>query len=129
VSYRIGDVAKACGMTVTTLRSWERRYGFPRPQRDDRGNRFYSITDIVSIRKALIDSKGKALLDIIGEIDEQTKRSTKTICDRYATLTQRLLACLRDGPDAWLRDSARQEREACLEEARKLAVERSQLRQ
>ena len=29
----IGAVAKATGIRVETLRTWERRYGFPRPER------------------------------------------------------------------------------------------------
>lgn len=31
MSYLIGDVAKATGMTPDLIRKWERRHGWPRP--------------------------------------------------------------------------------------------------
>lgn len=37
----IGAVAKATGVPVETLRTWERRYGFPPSVRDDKGHRRY----------------------------------------------------------------------------------------
>jgi len=37
----IGAVAKAVGLSEGTLRNWERRYGYPKPQRTDGGHRVY----------------------------------------------------------------------------------------
>lgn len=42
----IGALSKATGIPVETLRTWERRYGFPNPDRNDVGHRVYS-PDIV----------------------------------------------------------------------------------
>jgi methanogenic corrinoid protein MtbC1 len=40
----IGSLAKASGVTVETLRNWERRYGFPEPVRLSSGHRRYPWT-------------------------------------------------------------------------------------
>ena len=39
--YSIGVVERDTGIGRDTLRIWERRYGFPRPVRNDRGERAY----------------------------------------------------------------------------------------
>ena len=43
----IGSVARATGISANTLRTWERRYGFPVPERTDSGQRVYR-SDIVA---------------------------------------------------------------------------------
>lgn len=43
----IGALSKATGIPVETLRTWERRYGFPDPERNDAGHRIYQ-SDVVS---------------------------------------------------------------------------------
>lgn len=48
--YNMLAVEKATGLSPRTLRSWERRYGVPVPQRDPRGRRLYSERDVVLIR-------------------------------------------------------------------------------
>ncbi len=42
----IGNLSKATGVPVDTLRTWERRYGFPVAQKADSGHRSYTISDI-----------------------------------------------------------------------------------
>ncbi|MBI5537372.1 MAG: MerR family transcriptional regulator [Deltaproteobacteria bacterium] len=44
--YSIQLVSRSTGVTADTLRMWERRYGFPDPKRDLRGNRLYTEDDI-----------------------------------------------------------------------------------
>ena len=44
------------GVTPNTLRSWERRYGFPRPERSPGGHRLYAITEIESLRVTLSET-------------------------------------------------------------------------
>jgi methanogenic corrinoid protein MtbC1 len=48
--YNIQAVSAATGVPAITLRSWERRYGVPRPQRDAKGYRLYSPRDIATVR-------------------------------------------------------------------------------
>jgi len=64
----IGAVSQATGIPVETLRTWERRYGFPSPDRSDGGHRQYN-TSIVEhlnlISKAL--EQGHRPGQVVGE--------------------------------------------------------------
>lgn len=48
--YSIKAVAQATGLTVETLRAWERRYGVVAPQRDSTGRRVYGPEDVLRLR-------------------------------------------------------------------------------
>jgi DNA-binding transcriptional MerR regulator/methylmalonyl-CoA mutase cobalamin-binding subunit len=56
-SVNIAAVERDTGLSKDTLRVWERRYGFPAPQRDASGQRLYTREDITKLRLA------KRLLD------------------------------------------------------------------
>ncbi|MCA9729465.1 MAG: MerR family transcriptional regulator, partial [Candidatus Eisenbacteria bacterium] len=52
----IGAVSRATGIPANTLRTWERRYGFPKPLRTDGGQRSYSagvVAHLSEIARAL----------------------------------------------------------------------------
>jgi DNA-binding transcriptional MerR regulator len=49
----IGDVASQTGVRVATLREWERRHGFPIPERLPSGHRRYSPADVDQVREVL----------------------------------------------------------------------------
>ncbi|HEY0937894.1 MAG TPA: MerR family transcriptional regulator, partial [Trebonia sp.] len=49
----IGELAARTGVPAPTLRSWENRYGFPRPQRMAAGHRRYHERDITLIEEVL----------------------------------------------------------------------------
>ena len=44
-------VAQATGLTVETLRAWERRYGVVVPNRDEGGRRVYRAEDVLRLRR------------------------------------------------------------------------------
>lgn len=46
----IGALSNATGVSVDTLRTWERRYGFPEPLRRNSGHRRYSLADVDRLR-------------------------------------------------------------------------------
>jgi DNA-binding transcriptional MerR regulator/methylmalonyl-CoA mutase cobalamin-binding subunit len=48
--FSIKAVAQATGLTVETLRAWERRYDVVRPGRDGSGRRTYSASDVARLR-------------------------------------------------------------------------------
>jgi len=48
--YSIKAVSQATGLTVETLRAWERRYRAVVPRRDDRGRRVYGPDDVLRLR-------------------------------------------------------------------------------
>lgn len=49
--YSIKAVSRATGLTVETLRAWERRYGVVVPQRDEMGRRVYRADDVLRLRR------------------------------------------------------------------------------
>jgi methanogenic corrinoid protein MtbC1 len=53
----IAAVERETGLSKDTLRVWERRYDFPRPQRDDQGDRLYPQDQVARLRtvKRLMD--------------------------------------------------------------------------
>lgn len=63
----IGALSKASGVPVATLRTWERRYGFPVPVRLPSGHRRYNVETIEHvqlIRRAL--EAGHRASDVVG---------------------------------------------------------------
>jgi MerR family transcriptional regulator, light-induced transcriptional regulator len=49
----IGELAERTGVAAATLRSWEGRYGFPRPQRMVTGHRRYAQRDVGLVEEVL----------------------------------------------------------------------------
>ena len=49
--YSIRAVSQATGLTVETLRAWERRYGIIEPKRDPSGHRIYTACDVSRLRR------------------------------------------------------------------------------
>ncbi|QIX98271.1 MerR family transcriptional regulator [Cedecea sp. FDAARGOS_727] len=89
--YSIGEFARLCGITATTLRAWQRRYGLLKPQRTDGGHRQYSDDDIQQaltildwVRKGVPVSKVKPLLA------RPKSRSTNNWLTLQNTMLQRL---------------------------------------
>ncbi|MBL8307911.1 MAG: MerR family transcriptional regulator [Rubrivivax sp.] len=54
----IAAVERDTGLSKDTLRVWERRYGFPQPQRDGIGERAYTLDEVDKLRivKRLLDA-------------------------------------------------------------------------
>lgn len=48
--FNIGHVVEQTGVPADTLRAWERRYGFPVPQRTQGGHRLYTLGDVEGVR-------------------------------------------------------------------------------
>ncbi len=53
---RTNAAAVMLGVSPNTLRSWERRYGFPRPRRTPGGHRLYALNEIESLRATLAET-------------------------------------------------------------------------
>jgi MerR family transcriptional regulator, light-induced transcriptional regulator len=53
----ISSVERETGLSKDVLRMWERRYGFPKPARDDNGERQYTVAEVTKLRaiKRLMD--------------------------------------------------------------------------
>ena len=46
----MGEIASRTGVTEQTLRMWERRHGFPRPDRGPGGHRRYTEEQLEQVR-------------------------------------------------------------------------------
>ena len=71
----IGAVERDTGLSKDTLRVWEKRYGFPQPERDKFGERVYPQEQVEKLRllKRLIDRghrPGKLVSRSVGELLE-----------------------------------------------------------
>ncbi len=55
--FNISAVERETGLSKDVLRMWERRYGFPKPDRDDNSERQYTLDDVGKLRaiKRLMD--------------------------------------------------------------------------
>ncbi len=47
------EAATLLNVSPSTLRAWERRFGFPQPQRSPGGNRSYTCGEVAALRAAL----------------------------------------------------------------------------
>jgi DNA-binding transcriptional MerR regulator len=53
---RTTAAANILGVSTNTLRSWERRYGFPNPRRSSGGHRRYALEEIQTLRQTLSET-------------------------------------------------------------------------
>ena len=60
----IGDLATRTGLAPATLRMWESRHGFPRPQRLASGHRRYDERDVDLVRQVVRRRDGGARLEV-----------------------------------------------------------------
>jgi len=67
----IAAVERDCGLPKDTLRVWERRYGFPKPLRDDHDERLYPADQVATLRllRRLVDA-GHRPGKVVGRSDE-----------------------------------------------------------
>jgi DNA-binding transcriptional MerR regulator len=80
-SYSASEAAARAGLSRKGLLSWEHRYGFPKPVRNERGHRRYTaaeISDLARVRASV--DRGESVVAAIAElrtpgIDSQPERS------------------------------------------------------
>lgn len=102
--YSIAAVERDTGLSKDTLRVWERRYGFPDPQRDANGERLYPLDQVTRLRtvKRLLDAghrPGRVVpldpvalqrLDAVGEPAAQRVYSNLTVAAAEDALAELL---------------------------------------
>jgi len=54
---RTNAAAGMLGVSASTLRSWERRFGFPEPERTAGGHRQYDLAEVQALRQALDETR------------------------------------------------------------------------
>ncbi|MEA2427347.1 MAG: MerR family transcriptional regulator, light-induced transcriptional regulator [Thermoleophilaceae bacterium] len=53
---RTNAAAELLGVSPNTLRSWERRFGYPAPRRSSGGHRQYELAELEALRRALLET-------------------------------------------------------------------------
>ena len=113
----IAAVERDTRLSKDTLRIWERRYGFPCPQRDERGERLYALEQVEQLRhiRRLLDAGWRpgrivgrplAELQALGEISRASRLPPTDASDGPAPLDaepQALYTLLRAHDVAGLR--------------------------
>lgn len=75
----IGALARATGIAVETLRTWESRYGFPVPERKPSGHRVYPVFAVPRLRRiAQALSLGHRAGQVVGASEEALGRLLET---------------------------------------------------
>ena len=92
----ISDLAERTGVPPATLRSWESRYGFPRPVRLNGGHRRYAEPDVAAVLEVLRHrSSGFGLEAAVRLAEAESRRSQSVYAElrrRHPELTPQLLS-------------------------------------
>lgn len=80
----IGEVVERTGVAEATLRMWERRYGFPAPERLPSGHRRYRERDIELIRA--VATRRAAGLSLQAAIEQARSELAQPVLSVYAAL-------------------------------------------
>ncbi|TSE29960.1 HTH-type transcriptional repressor CarH [Tepidimonas thermarum] len=116
--WAIADVERETGIGKDTLRVWERRYGFPVPRRDERGDRLYDAEQMARLRliRRLLDAGhrpgrvvglgAQALEDLVAALEPAT--GAPDGCRGAATDWATWMAWLRTDQTLRLRDALRE---------------------
>ncbi len=104
VILNISAVERETGLSKDVLRMWERRYGFPKPPRDDNGERQYTLAEIAKLRavKRLMDVGMRPGKIIHAPLDELTALADAKIAPRrveVAPAVERDILALLQGHD------------------------------
>jgi len=106
--FNISAVERDTGFSKDVLRMWERRYGFPKPARDDNGERQYTTGDVGKLRamKRLMDvglRPGKIIGLSLPELNAMADARAPARRDELApTLEREVLSLLTSHDDAAL---------------------------
>ena len=71
----IGSLARATGVPVETLRTWEQRYGYPVAERKPSGHRVYALSNVSKLRRiADAIARGHRASAVVGATDADLDR-------------------------------------------------------
>lgn len=105
----INAVERETGVSKELLRMWERRYGYPVPERDEQGDRIYPMDQVTKLRllRRLIDQgfrPGKIIHQDAQELEHILRSQGKGHQDISEELEQELLSVLRSREPGQIRD-------------------------
>ncbi|HZI82626.1 MAG TPA: MerR family transcriptional regulator [Casimicrobiaceae bacterium] len=102
--FNISAVERETGLSKDVLRIWERRYGFPRPDRDENAERQYTAEELARLRtiKRLMDTglrPGKLIRQSLEELNALAEKRIRPRRETVAAAESDVLALLK-GHDA-----------------------------
>jgi len=105
LALNISAVEREAGLSKDVLRMWERRYGFPKPVRDDNGERRYSATEVAKLRaiKRLMDvglRPGKIIAHSLDELNALAEGRVSARREPASPATESEILALLSGHDA-----------------------------
>ncbi|MET0052300.1 MAG: MerR family transcriptional regulator [Candidatus Thiodiazotropha sp.] len=108
VNLSISDVSRIAGIPKDLLRMWERRYAYPKPERDGNGDRVYSqeqLDKLILIRQLIDQGKrpGKLMKMALPELNELLRDNPSEL-----DLNQ-LIVMLKSGQASELRNALTQQ--------------------
>lgn len=100
VGVSIGAMSRATGVPPSTLRTWERRYGFPSPQRTESGQRLYdpALIDHLRLISAALES-GHRPKQVLAASKEELQALVATAAQSNNTAT----ALAQSPLEQWMR--------------------------
>ena len=90
--YSIGEVAEAMGVNTSSLRFWEREFEIIKPKKNKRGNRFYTLADIESLKLIyqLVREKGFTLAGAKQRLKRHKSLSTTELISKLEAIKAEL---------------------------------------
>ena len=103
--FNISAVERETGLSKDVLRIWERRYGFPRPGRDENAERQYTLEELARLRtiKRLMDTglrPGKLIRQSLEELSALAEKRIRPRRDAAAPAVESDVLSLLKGHDA-----------------------------
>lgn len=109
MSLRIRTIARLTGIREATLRAWERRYGFPRPERSENNYRVYSRDEVEAVRRvAKLMEGGLSVSEAIAQVRTAPVAPFQPDARRMERFWAAVMVLDGDGADAVL-EEAREE--------------------
>jgi MerR family transcriptional regulator, light-induced transcriptional regulator len=81
---RTNAAAAMLGVSPNTLRSWERRFGYPRPQRTEGGHRQFDLAEIEALRQAFSETHNISSAISIAQQRGEGPSSPTRLADAFA---------------------------------------------
>ncbi|NNB88403.1 MerR family transcriptional regulator [Corallococcus exiguus] len=108
MSLRIRTIARLTGIREATLRAWERRHGFPRPERSENNYRVYSRDEVEAVRRvAKLMEGGLSVSEAIAQVRDEPRTSVSPLARHLERFWAAVMVLDSEAADAAL--SAAQE--------------------
>lgn len=97
----IGALSTATGIPIDTIRTWERRYGFPVPERKPSGHRVYPMTTVPRLRRAAqAIARGHRAAEVVPASERALEALLESVAGQNARGAQRDSDLVRQGVEA-----------------------------